>query len=706
MIPQDTVDKILDSAQIVDVISDFVSLKRRGANYIACCPFHNEKTPSFYVSPAKGIYKCFGCGKSGTAVGFVMEHESMTYVEALKYLARKYGIEVKEKEDSPEEIAARQRNESLLLVMDYTEQFFKDSLKTQEGRSIGYAYFRSRGLEDATIEKYGLGWSPKSGHALAEAALAKGYKEEFLTATGVCIKRNDGSLIDKFYDRAMFPIHSVSGRVIAFGGRTLRSDYKTANIGKYVNSPETEIYDKSRSLYGIYFAKSEISKLDKCYLVEGYLDVLSMHQLGITNVVASSGTSLTVPQIRLIKKFTDNVTIMYDGDAAGIHAALRGIGLILKEGLNVRVVLLPDGDDPDSYSQKHNLEEVQAFLQANEQDFIEYKTDLLLGQSGNDPLKKAELINDIADTIALIPDQIKRAVYVQSAAVKFGINEDALYARILNTRQKMIDDERKEAERERMREERQARANAGPQSAGANAGGQSIPLPEDYGEPAGDGYMDGQMEPVDVPVPVDTAPVRANAGGVYLENPVMAPVERDLLKFILVSGLDTMDFESDSEFYDSEKTTAADFIRDAIEEHPFSNSLYARTFDEYFKLYDADATLGQDDIIRSLMNSPDREMASLVGDLVEEKYRLTVKNFSDAMTSQSSFLVIQVPKAIMVYNSKIVRSQELALAARLKELGRMEKTPETMAEEAEILMKFQKVAELRKKIVGKLGRVQ
>lgn len=706
MIPQDTVDKILDSAQIVDVISDFVSLKRRGANYIACCPFHNEKTPSFYVSPAKGIYKCFGCGKSGTAVGFVMEHESMTYVEALKYLARKYGIEVKEKEDSPEEIAARQRNESLLLVMDYTEQFFKDSLKTQEGRAIGYAYFRSRGLEDATIEKYGLGWSPKSGHALAEAALAKGYKEEFLTATGVCIKRNDGSLIDKFYDRAMFPIHSVSGRVIAFGGRTLRSDYKTANIGKYVNSPETEIYDKSRSLYGIYFAKSEISKLDKCYLVEGYLDVLSMHQLGITNVVASSGTSLTVPQIRLIKKFTDNVTIMYDGDAAGIHAALRGIGLILKEGLNVRVVLLPDGDDPDSYSQKHNLEEVQAFLQANEQDFIEYKTDLLLGQSGNDPLKKAELINDIADTIALIPDQIKRAVYVQSAAVKFGINEDALYARILNTRQKMIDDERKEAERERMREERQARANAGPQSAGANAGGQSVPLPEDYGEPAGDGYMDGKMEPVDVPVPADTAPARANAGGVYLENPVMAPVERDLLKFILVSGLDTMDFESDSEFYDSEKTTAADFIRDAIEEHPFSNSLYARTFDEYFKLYDADATLGQDDIIRSLMNSPDREMASLVGDLVEEKYRLTVKNFSDAMTSPSSFLVIQVPKAIMVYNSKIVRSQELALAARLKELGRMEKTPETMAEEAEILVKFQKVAELRKKIVGKLGRVQ
>lgn len=703
MIPQDTVDKILDAAQIVDVISDFVSLKRRGANYIACCPFHNEKTPSFYVSPAKGIYKCFGCGKSGTAVGFVMEHESMSYAEALKYLARKYGIEVKEKEDSPEEIAARQRNESLLLVMDYTEQFFKDSLKTQEGRSIGYAYFRSRGLEDATIEKYGLGWSPKSGHALADAALAKGYKEEFLTATGVCIKRNDGSLIDKFYDRAMFPIHSVSGRVIAFGGRTLRSDYKAANIGKYVNSPETEIYDKSRSLYGIYFAKSEISKLDKCYLVEGYLDVLSMHQLGITNVVASSGTSLTVPQIRLIKKFTDNVTIMYDGDAAGIHAALRGIGLILKEGMNVRVVLIPDGDDPDSYSRKHNLEEVQEFLAKNEQDFIAYKTELLLGQAGEDPLKRAELINDIADTIALIPDQIKRAVYVQAAADKFKIAEDGIYARILDTRQKMMEDERKEAERERMRAEREAsRENAG---VNGNASASEVPLPEDYGEPAGNDIPELYREPSSEAARKPGE--EEKTGAVRLENPVIAPAERDLLKFVLKYGLDTMDFESDSEFYDSEeKTTVADFIRDAIEEHPFANKLYRRTFDRYFDLYDGDASLVQDDIVRSLMNSPDREMADLVGDMVEDKYRLTVKNFSDAMTSLSSYLVIYVPKAIMVYNSKIVRSQELELMAKLKELGRKEQTPETEAEAEELLKKCQKVAALRKRIVEKLGRVQ
>lgn len=680
MIPQDTVNKILDSAQIVEVISDFVSLKRRGANFIACCPFHNEKTPSFYVSPSKGIYKCFGCGKSGTAVGFVMEHESMTYVEALKYLAKKYGIEVKEKEDSPEEIAARQRSESLYLVMDFAEKFFQESLKTPEGRSIGYAYFRSRGLEDSTIEKYGLGWSPKGGSVFSREALAKGYKEEFLTATGVSIKRNDGSLIDKFYDRVMFPIHSVSGRVIAFGGRTLRSDYKTANIGKYVNSPETEIYDKSRSLYGIYFAKSEISRQDKCFLVEGYLDVLSMHQLGITNVVASSGTSLTVPQIRLIKKFTSNVTIMYDGDAAGIHAALRGIGLILKEGMNVRVVLIPDGDDPDSYSRKHTLEEMRKFLEDNEQDFITYKTDLLLGQAGNDPLKRAELINDIADTIALIPDQIKRAVYVQNAADKFGIAEDMIYARIHSSRQKMIEEERKEAERERIREER-ADANAVAPEVSVNA----------------------DVAPSQV-VPEQPVPVTSAAAG--FESPVLQPSEKDLLGFILRNGMSPLEFESDSPYYDEEGAVpVADFIRDALDGHEFANTLYRRVYDEYFKLYDEDPALTQTDIVRKLMDSPDRAMADMVADFVEERYQLTVKNFKDSMTAESSHLVLNVPKAILVYNSLRVKAQEMEITERLKELKHEEQTDDVMKEQFDLLIKLQKTAELRKSIVEKLGRV-
>lgn len=680
MIPQDTVNKILDSAQIVEVISDFVSLKRRGANFIACCPFHNEKTPSFYVSPSKGIYKCFGCGKSGTAVGFVMEHESMTYVEALKYLAKKYGIEVKEKEDSPEEIAARQRSESLYLVMDFAEKFFQESLKTPEGRSIGYAYFRSRGLEDSTIEKYGLGWSPKGGSVFSREALAKGYKEEFLTATGVSIKRNDGSLIDKFYDRVMFPIHSVSGRVIAFGGRTLRSDYKAANIGKYVNSPETEIYDKSRSLYGIYFAKSEISRQDKCFLVEGYLDVLSMHQLGITNVVASSGTSLTVPQIRLIKKFTSNVTIMYDGDAAGIHAALRGIGLILKEGMNVRVVLIPDGDDPDSYSRKHTLEEMRKFLEDNEQDFITYKTDLLLGQAGNDPLKRAELINDIADTVALIPDQIKRAVYVQNAADKFGIAEDMIYARIHSSRQKMIEEERKEAERERIREER-AEANAVVPEVSVNAD-----------------VAPSQVVP-EQPVPVTSAP----AG---FESPVLQPSEKDLLGFILRNGMSPLEFESDSPYYEEEGAVpVADFIRDALDGHEFANTLYRRVYDEYFKLYDEDPALTQTDIVRKLMDSPDRAMADMVADFVEDRYQLTVKNFKDSMTAESSHLVLNVPKAILVYNSLRVKAQEMEITERLKELKHEEQTDDVIKEQFDLLIKLQKTAELRKSIVEKLGRV-
>lgn len=710
MIPQDTVNKILDSAQIVDVVSDFVSLKRRGANFIACCPFHNEKTPSFYVSPAKGIYKCFGCGKSGTAVGFVMEHENMTYVEALKYLARKYGIEVKEKEETPEEIAARQRSESLLLVLDYTEQFFQKSLDTPEGKSIGYTYFRSRGLEDATIRKYGLGWAPKAGNALATEALAKGYKEEFLTTTGVCIKRHDGSLCDKFYDRVIFPIHSVSGRVIGFGGRTLRSDYKTANIGKYVNSPQSEVYDKSSTLYGIYFAKSEIVRQNKCYLVEGYLDVLSMHQLGITNVVASSGTSLTIPQIRLIKKFTDNVTVMYDGDSAGIHAALRGIDLILKEGLNVRVVLIPDGDDPDSYSRKHSLEEVQSFLKSAEKDFIVFKTDLLLGQAGDDPLNKAGLINDITDTLALVPDQIKRAVYVQMTSQKFGISEDAIYSRITDTRQKMLENERKEAERERMRAEREeARVNAN--VAEANAGAPSEPLPVDYGEPVDGidgGYIpEGYLPPEEVGEPAAEAPETpkvTSEEGILLENPVMAPSEKELLVLILKYGLETLDFETDSEYYDkNEKFTVADFIRDAIDGREFANTVYRRTYNEYFRLYDGDATLTQDDIIRKIMDGPDRVMATLAGDLTQDKYLLTVKNFADSMTSLSSFLVINVPRAILVYNSKIVRMQEIEISEKLNAMKHGECPEEEMMA---LLEKFQKTAALRKKITERLGRVQ
>ena len=406
MITQATVDQILDAARIEEVVSDFVTLRRRGASLVACCPFHNEQTPSFYVTPSKGIFKCFGCGKAGSAVGFIMEHEHCSYVEALKYLAKKYHIEVQEREDSPEELAQKQKSESLMLVSDFAQKFFSDNLKTAEGRALGLQYLHSRGLDDNTIARFGLGWAPSAKSALADAAIAAGFKAEYLIETGLCIRYDDGRLVDRFHERVMFPIHSVSGRVIAFSGRTLKSD---TNIAKYVNSPETPIYVKSRALYGLYLAKASIARYDRCYLAEGNVDVVSMHQLGIDNVLASCGTSLTEEQIRIIKKFTENVTVMYDGDKAGIHAALRAIGMILKEGMNVRLLLFPDGDDPDSYCRKHTLEEVRSFIASNEEDFLSYM--IRVNPLGDgDPLKRAKLINDIADTIALIPDAVKRSV--------------------------------------------------------------------------------------------------------------------------------------------------------------------------------------------------------------------------------------------------------------------------------------------------------
>lgn len=619
MIPQETVDRILDSAQIADVVGDFVTLKRRGANMVACCPFHNEKTPSFYVSPSKGIYKCFGCGKSGTAVGFVMEQEHCSYVEALRYLARKYNIEIQEKEESAEDIALRQRRESLLLVSEFAQNFYSEQLRQGEGRSVGYAYFRKRGLEDGTIDRFGLGWAPGGRTALIDAALAAGYKMEYLLDAGLAVRHEDGSVSDKFRERAMFPIHSVSGRVVAFSGRTLRSD----NPAKYVNSPETEIYVKSRNLLGIYFAKSEISRLKKCILVEGNVDMVMMHQLGIGNVVASCGTSLTVEQIRLIHRFAEDVTIMYDGDSAGIHAALRGINLVLAEGLNVKVVLLPDGEDPDSFSRKHTLEEVRRFIEDNEKDFIAFKTDLLLEETAGDPLKKANLINDIADTIAEIPDPVKRSVYVEAASAKFGIEAQILFDRIVSARRSAQDASRKQAERG-PRIERQPDPVAPPEYA-------------DYGSSVSPALPAGRWVP---------------------ENRTLALAEADLLTFLLVNGRELLDFESDSEYYsEDEKVTVADFIREYFdsEDEPMANSVYRAVYDRYMEAYDAGVP--QEDIVTGLLNSPDRQLAAVVGDLSTRKYQLTIEKFENSLTATSSWLTTFVPKAILVYVERRIQDR-------------------------------------------------
>ncbi len=660
MIPQETVQLILDTARVEDVVGDFVTLKRRGSSLWACCPFHNEKTPSFHVEPSRGIYKCFGCGKSGTAVGFVMEYEKLSYTEALKYLARKYHIEVKEKEESAEDIAARQRNESLLAVSEFAFNFYKEQLSTEEGRAVAVQYFHSRGLEDQTIAKYGLGWAPKSKSAFTEAAKEAGYKDEYLLETGLCAQWDtDGSLHDRFYDRVMFPIHSVSGRVIAFGGRTLFTD---KSVAKYVNSKESEIYVKSRSLYGIYFAKSAISRADKCYLVEGYLDVLSMHQLGITNVVASSGTSLTVEQIRLIKRFTENVTIMYDGDSAGIHAALRGIDLILKEGMNVKVVLIPDGDDPDSYARKHTLEEVEAFIASNEQDFIAFKADLLLDEAGNDPLKRANLINDIADTVAGIPDAVKRSVYTDSIAAKFRIDADILTDRVRRTREKIQGEERTQAQREAARA-RQAEA------------------------------------PAQEPEPAVYTPSVNELSALETQNPQVAPSERELLGFILTDGCTQLVFESDSEFYDPEGSqTVAEFIDGALsgDDIQFANEGYRRTYDAYFTLYDEGKS--QEEIIRDLLNGADDTVRFVASQLSDVKYALTVKHFQEALTTRNSWLTNFVPKAILAYHDKRLLSERLALTRELATAG--------ADRQLEILSALERINEMKKKINIKLGRLK
>ncbi len=428
MLDQNTIDRIHDAAQIQEVVGDYVTLRRRGINLIGLCPFHNEKTPSFIVSPAKGIFKCFGCGKGGNSVNFIMEHEQIGYLDALKYLAKKYHIEFQERELTDEEKAVRNDRESMFLVNDFAQKHFTHNLLHHiDGKSIGLAYFRERGFREDIIEKFQLGYSLDQRDYFSQTALKSGYNKEFLVKTGLTIEGDQGYLADRFRGRVMFPVHSLSGKVIAFGGRILKKDDKMA---KYVNSPESEIYHKSNELYGIFFAKKSIVKQDKCFLVEGYTDVISMHQNGIENVVASSGTSLTPGQIRLIHRFTDNVTVIYDGDAAGIKASLRGIDLLLEEGLNIQVLLLPDGEDPDSFARKHNSTDFIEYVEKNSSDFIRFKTQLLMTDAGNDPVKRAGLITDIVRSISIIPNNVVRSEYVKECSNLLNVEEAMLYHEI------------------------------------------------------------------------------------------------------------------------------------------------------------------------------------------------------------------------------------------------------------------------------------
>ena len=451
MIPREVIERIHTAAKIEEVVGDYVTLRKRGANLIGLCPFHHEKTGSFTVSPSKGIYKCFGCGVSGNAIGFVMEIEQCSYIEAVKQLGKKYHIDVPEREMTAEEQQRQDDRESMFVVNDFANQWFQQQLwETQEGQAIGLSYFRERGLRDDIIRKYQLGYSPEKGNPLAKALQAKGFKEQFIInnvdtkiGVGVVGKSEDGRLYDRFRDRVMFPIFTVSGKPVAFAGRILK---KKENVGKYVNSPDSLIYSKTNELYGLFQAKQSIARADMCYLVEGQMDVISMHQSGIENVVASGGTALTKPQIRLIQRFTSNITVLYDGDAAGIHAALRGIDMFLEEGFNVKVVLLPDGEDPDSYAQNHDSTEFIRYIEEHQTDFIRFKSALLSKDAGDDPQKRASLIKDITSSIAIIPDMITRQVYIKDSAERLHMSEKVLTNEVVNLRRKKMEERNKAKE--------------------------------------------------------------------------------------------------------------------------------------------------------------------------------------------------------------------------------------------------------------------
>ena len=634
MIDRATVDRILDTARIEEVVSDFVSLKRRGANYIACCPFHHEKTPSFSVSPSKGIYKCFGCGKAGSVVSFVMEHEQMSYVEALKYLGHKYGIEVKEKEETQEDIQQRLHHESLLIVNDFAQKFYTEQLlKSDEGIAIGLSYFKERGFTDDTIEKFLLGYAPNKRREFTHNAQRKGYKKEHLVEVGLTIERDGtGELLDRFYERVMFPIRSISGKVIAFGGRTLRKDKEVA---KYINSPESEVYVKNKVLYGIYEAKQAIAREQKCYLVEGYTDVISFHQAGVENVVASSGTSLTTGQIQLIKRFTNKVTVLYDGDWAGIKASLRGIDMLLEEGLEIKVALFPDGEDPDSFARKHTREQLLDFLANSEEDFISFKQRLLQQELSKDPLQRARLIGEVVNSIAVIPDAIVRAVYIEQTASKLNIKEELLQQEVAKLRHKKQSENFYQQKREQERIERLQGIQA--------ADNQTYAVKE----PQGGKNIPG-----------------------FVVNTYCSEAEKEILYYLLKFG--NLPIHVDEEFaygmQQDEEQTVAQYILAQLQNDDLElqNLQYKEIFDEYYRLKEHES----DKVLRYFMNHPNGEVSKIVADLFIQPYTLTIQQFSKSLVPERNVLGRVVPKSILIYKAKVTAQAAMNLT---EELGRAQK---------------------------------
>ena len=643
MIDQATVDKIIDSANILEVVSDFVTLRKRGVNYVGLCPFHDEKTPSFSVSPSKGICKCFSCGKGGSAVHFIMEHEQLSYYEALKYLAKKYNIEIEERELSDEEKQIKSDRESMLIVNSFAQEYFSNILfQHSEGRSVGLAYFHERGFRDDIIPKFALGYSLEQRDALAIEAKKRGYKEEYLLKTGLCLEGQNGYISDRFRGRVIFPVFSLSGKVLAFGGRVLR---KSDKLAKYVNSPESEVYHKSNVLYGIYQAKQSIVKNDNCFLVEGYTDVLSMHQAGVENVVASSGTSLTPGQIRLIHRFTNNITVIYDGDAAGIKASLRGIDLILKEGMNIKVVLLPDGDDPDSFAKKQSASSFTEYIKNHEVDFIRFKTNLLLDSAGNDPIKRAELISDIVQSIAIIPDTIVRSVYTKECSRLMEISEEVLLREINKIKLSQLQNgtppnkktlSETSADKQNSQEE-------GTQNDDTET------LMETQGVPQ------GVLQEKRVPSPLD-------------------PFEKTLVRYMIRYGFHDLFSEINEETGEAETWKVIPYILTDLrnDEIEFQHPLYKKVIAEINHIFDQEG----EHLTRYFLAHPDEEISRLAVDLVSEKYQLSkIHTKFQTIESEEEKLADLIPRALFELKDAITSLNIKHIREEIKKTAK-EKNPE------------------------------
>lgn len=664
MIDQATIDRILDAAQIVDVVSDFVTLRKRGVNYVGLCPFHNEKTPSFSVSPSKGVCKCFSCGKGGNAVHFIMEHEQLSYYEALKWLAKKYNIEIKERELTKEEKQSQSLRESLFLVNQFAAEYFQDVLYNNiDGQSIGMTYFRQRGFRDDIIKKFQLGYCTEAKDALARTAIQKGYKQELLLKTGLCYMKDDGKTIrDRFWGRVIFPVHNITGKVVAFGGRVLSAATKNVQM-KYVNSPESEIYHKSKELYGIYFAKQSIIRQDRCFLVEGYTDVISMHQSGIENVVASSGTALTSDQIRLIHRFTNNITVLYDGDGAGIKASIRGIDMLLEEGMNIKVCLLPDGEDPDSFARKHNATEYQAYINNNEVDFIRFKTNLLMEEAGKDPIKRAELISSIVKSISVIPDSIVRSVYIRECSQLLKMDEKVLVDATAKLIEQAVENKAKEEERKKQREEynrRQeiiaAQAENQTTAIGKNENTDNninITQTEYTASPTEGDTPLPEYIPEETPQIIDTYSSYIPAQG--NENKVFYKQEENLVKMIIRYGEKIVCCVQDEEG-NEQPFTVTEYIAYnlKVDDIQFHNPVHRRILKE------AEENVRKENFVseKYFLSNPDPEISKVAADMSSDRYQLSnYHSKGQKIITDEERLYELVPRLLMDFKISILKEE-------------------------------------------------